>query len=134
MQSCDAALWQRVYKPKRLTVLKDCITVTGRVEQIARDADGDAHMLLRLDKGQESLVNARNRKKKNGDLVVEVVCAFAPSSPKSAVRTCAGYTSPLTLPKVGDRIRATGSYVLDTHNGWNEVHPATSINVVSGAG
>ena len=78
--------------------------------------------------GQESLVNKRNLKKKNGDLVVEVVCANAVTD-KKAKEACTNYSNTIPLPKVGDRVTVTGSYVNDSHNGWMEIHPVSSIQV-----
>jgi len=29
---------------------------------------------------------------------------------------------------VGEHVRVTGTYVLDSHNGWTEIHPVTRID------
>lgn len=52
-----------------------CKTVTGVIEESSADEDGDQHMLLKLDAGQEELLTKKNTKKKQGDLVIEAVCA-----------------------------------------------------------
>jgi hypothetical protein len=62
-------------------------------------------------------------------LIVEVVCDHTPAD-KGVVATCTGYTSQITAPRVGDRIRVTGSYVTDSDNSWNEIHPVTRIETL----
>jgi len=126
---CDASLWTHVYNPSRLQQLSSCVAATGIVEQSAADADGDQHFLLRLDPGQDALVNKRNRKKKNGNLVVEIVCANAPSL-KRAKSACAGYTNRIAIPAVGTHVRATGTHVIDSHNGWTEIHPVSKLEKI----
>jgi hypothetical protein len=123
---CDASLWDHVYNPSRLQQLASCVSATGIVEESAADADGDQHFLLKLDPGQDALANKRNGKKKNGDLVVEIVCAN-PATQKKAKSACAGYTNRIAIPAVGAHIRATGTHVLDSHNGWTEIHPVSKI-------
>src|SRR5215218_5433618 len=71
---CDSSKWQHVYDPDRLEVLDRCKVVTGTIIERSADPDGDEHMLLQLDKGQEALLRKKNFTKKEGALVVEVVC------------------------------------------------------------
>ncbi|MBD0297147.1 MAG: hypothetical protein ICV51_04750 [Flavisolibacter sp.] len=123
---CDTTLWKYVYNPKRLQVLDKCKTITGVIEERNADEDGDEHMLLKLDKGQENLLLKKNYKKKQGDLVIEAVC-INKIKRKIAKGACTGYTNNVWLPSVGDHVRVTGSYVIDSHNGWTEIHPITSI-------
>ena len=125
--SCDASLWNHVYSPKRLRQLASCVSVTGTIDESNVDEDGDQHFLLKLDPGQDTLVNKRNDKKKSGDIVLEVVCAN-PTTMKKPKAACAGYTNPIRLPAVGEHVRATGTYVLDSHNGWVEVHPVSTFS------
>ena len=54
---CDASLWNHVYNPTRLKQLATCITVTGTIDESDADRDGDQHFLLKLDPGQDTLVN-----------------------------------------------------------------------------
>ena len=121
---CDASLWNHVYSPKRLQQLASCVSVTGTIDESNVDEDGDQHFLLKLDPGQDSLVNKRNNKKKSGDIVLEVVCAN-PTTQKKPKAACAGYSNPIRLPAVGEHVKATGTYVLDSHNGWTEIHPVS---------
>jgi len=124
---CDKALWQRVYESDRLEIKDDCKTVTGVIAERNADEDGDEHMLLKLDPGQDDLLTKKNVKKKDGDLVIEAVCVNAPDR-KKVGNTCEGYTNAVHLPQVGDHVTVTGSYVIDSNNGWAEIHPITSIN------
>ncbi|MDB4871917.1 MAG: hypothetical protein JWL97_2921 [Gemmatimonadales bacterium] len=126
---CDASLWNHVYSPKRLRQLAPCSSVTGVISESNSDADGDQHFLLTLDPGQGTVVNKRNSKKKRGDLVLEIVCAN-PTSMKKPTAACAGYTNRIPIPSVGAHVRATGTYVLDTHNGWTEIHPVSRFEAV----
>ena len=126
---CDASLWDHVYDPTRLQQLAPCVSVTGVIEESSVEADGDQHFLLRLDPGQDTLLNKRNQKKKSGDIVLEIVCAN-PTTMKKAKSACAGYTNPIRIPAVGAHVRATGTYVLDSHNGWVEIHPVSKLPVL----
>ena len=126
---CNAALWKNVYDPDRLQVIEKCKTVTGVIEESNADPDGDQHMLLKLDKGQKDLLTKKNKSKKDGDLVIEVVCANKISR-KRAMGACTGYINNISLPAVGDHVKVTGSFVLDSHNGWNEIHPVSSIEKI----
>jgi hypothetical protein len=126
---CDASLWNHVYNPTRLQQLAPCLTVTGVITESSADPDGDQHFLLRLDPGQDTLVNKRNRKKKGGDIVLEIVCANR-TTMKKVGSACAGYTNPIPIPAVGSHVRATGTYVLDSHNGWVEIHPVSKFQAM----
>jgi hypothetical protein len=126
---CDASLWDHVYSPKRLQQVSPCISVTGTIEESNADDDGDQHFLLKLDPGQDQLLNKRNTKKKSGDIVLEVVCAN-PTTMKKPKSACAGYTNPIPIPAVGAHVRATGTYVIDSHNGWAEIHPVSRFQAM----
>src|SRR5712664_2238706 len=54
---CNQSLLESVYHPGRLQVLDPCISVTGTVEETRKEADGDVHILFRLDQQFESLLN-----------------------------------------------------------------------------
>jgi hypothetical protein len=123
---CDASLWSHVYSPRRLQQLSPCLSATGIIEESSVDPDGDQHFLLKLDPGQDKLVNKRNQRKKNGDLVLEIVCAN-PTTMKKPRAACAGYTNHVALAPLGAHVTATGSYVLDSHNGWMEIHPVSLL-------
>lgn len=126
---CNPELWKRVYNPKRLEVIKDCITVTGVIEESNVESDGDQHMLLKLDAGQDEFLNKRNIKKKTGDLVIEAVCVNKVKDRKVG-KTCKGYVNEVEIPDIGTHVSVTGSYVIDSHNGWAEIHPISKIEVI----
>ena len=123
---CDESLWTHVYNPTRLEKLAACVSVKGIIEESSADDDGDQHFLLKLDAGQESLLNQRNTQKKNGDLVVEIVCAN-PVALAKAKAACTGYRNTIAIPAVGAHVTATGAYVIDSHNGWAEIHPVSIL-------
>lgn len=126
---CDTSFWKYVYNPDRLEVIDKCKSVTGVIEESSADEDGDQHMLLKLDDGQEDLLTKKNIKKKQGDLVIEAVCANKTTLPKVG-NTCNGYINKIQIPKLGDHVKVTGSLVIDSHNGWEEIHPITKIEIL----
>src|SRR5437762_12009789 len=65
---CDQTLWQYVYHPARLQVLDPSISVTGSVEEVRQEADGDIHILFPLAQQFESIVNEKNVSRQYGDL------------------------------------------------------------------
>jgi hypothetical protein len=124
---CDADLWKHVYQPERLRVIEACTAVEGRVDSVHRAADGDLH--IGLDPDQKSILNLINVIHAHRHLIVEVVCDH-PSVENQAGHACAGFTSPIGAPKIGDHVRVTGTYVTDSDNGWNEIHPVTRIETL----
>ena len=126
---CDTSFWRYVYNPVRLEVIDKCKTVTGVIEESSANDDGDQHMLLKLDAGQDNLLTKKNIKKKQGDLVIEAVCANKTTLPKVG-NTCEGYINKIQIPKLGEHVRVTGSLVIDSHNGWEEIHPITKIEIL----
>jgi len=86
---CDESLWKHVYagtfgtEHKRLKVIDTCKTVTGTIVYAKGEDDGDFHLRLHLDPGQEGLLNAKNRKAtksggQGGNLVIEPICHKEP--------------------------------------------------------
>jgi hypothetical protein len=129
-KDCDKTLWQHVYKPDRLIVISECTVASGVIADPRPDDDGDMHANLMLDPGQESMVNKRNMKKKNGGLVIEIVCSVQPKGPPAAIQTCQGYHAALRMPPAGTHVRVTGTHVNDSHNGWLEIHPVSKIEAL----
>jgi hypothetical protein len=134
---CDASIWQHVYAgdPRRfktpqdrLHVIQDCITVTGVLFSSKPEPDGDLHIRLTLDLGEENLLNDKNRTDQMGKLVIEPVCERIPTQ-RDVVeeKACDGYTLPLKIPAMGKHVSVTGPLVLDEEHGWLEVHGPTSI-------
>jgi hypothetical protein len=105
-----------VYHPERLKVKGRCLVATGTVERAKAELyDGDIHLQLRLDPGQEKLLASGNRRL-GGTLVVEII-------PWDRSR--------VLVPEVGQRIEVVGPWVDDTAHGWNEIHPAWWISAGS---
>ncbi len=124
--SCDATLWQHVYEKDRLQVIEACTAVEGRMVSVHESEDGDLHIALDpKDKSVLNLVNATHMRRM---LVVEVICHH-PSQGESQI-ACGDYHSAVLNPKAGDYVRITGVYVTDRDNGWNEIHPVSSIEVL----
>lgn len=119
-----------IYHPARLELLDPCKTVAGTVATIRHEADGDLHIGLRLDQGQEALINAKNRSEQSGNLIVEIICAD-PVTQADAVASCANYTNTVPVPAISQHVSVTGPYVLDLDHGWNEIHPAWSITTAA---
>ena len=130
-EACDPGLWKYVYNPERLQVLDKCKTVTGTIVERSADEDGDEHMLLKLDPGQDDLLRERNMKKKGGNLVIEAVC-INNITRKKVGDACVGYVNHVELPVVNDHVRVSGSLVVDSNNdnGWTEIHPITRIEII----
>lgn len=125
--NCHGDLWRHVYRAERLRVIEACTAVDGRVVSLSRGSDGDLH--IALDPDQKSVLNLMNVTHGQGNLVVEIICEHASAKPDAAT-ACAGLTSRVAIPRVGDRVRVTGAYVTDRENGWNELHPVTRIEIL----
>jgi hypothetical protein len=135
---CDPMLMRHVYHPTRLKVLAACKTVTGVVDLIRiPEPDGDTHVNIRLDRGQESLIHRpgvapgssedyNNTRFQHGDLVTEAICQHQVIQP-NAKAACAGFHDAIKIPPVGTRVEVTGVYVLDQDHGWTELHPVSAI-------
>jgi hypothetical protein len=126
---CDQSLWQYVYNPGRLQVLDSCISVTGTVEEVRKEADGDVHILFRLDQQFESLLNEKNISGQHGDLILEPICQGKVRQ-ADAAEPCSRYDGPYFEPQIGQRYLVSGAYVHDADHGWNELHPVTSMQPV----
>lgn len=126
-EKCDEIVWQHVYAPSRLKVIEVCTAVEGRVLSLHEAEDGDLH--IALDPDQKSVLNLRNAAHTHRTLVVEIVCEHPSSEPES-VAACGSYRSAITVPKAGDRVRVTGSYVIDTESGWSEIHPVSRVEIL----
>jgi len=102
-----------VYHPQRLKVKNRCRVAVGTVEEVKPEVyDGDVHIELKLDRGQEGLLSSGNARV-GGTLIVEII-------PWDRSR--------VLVPEVGQRIEVVGPWVDDTAHGWNEIHPAWWIS------
>jgi hypothetical protein len=114
-----------VYHPARLQVVRACVRVSGTVQAVRREADGDLHILLALDSPYRSLLRPSNQGEELGDLVVEPVCVGQVTQ-ADAVDVCASDPDPLPnrFPSVGEHVWMEGRYVFDLdHGSWAELHP-----------
>lgn len=125
---CDASLWNHVYHPARLKVIEPCGLVSGTIDAVKPEKDGDYHIRLKLDQQYSSLANEKNKSGQGGDLVLEPVCEHAVSQ-EDAIAACEGFLGSVSMPHVGDHVEVIGSYVLDQEHGWMEIHPVSSITV-----
>ena len=134
-----------VYVPSRLRVRKNCLTVTGTVECVRHEADGDIHILVQLARRYRWILTPANAAQHCAGvagsgrlLVVEIVPQHGnfPFLDNSGDR--GGFVTP-AAPDAGDHIRVTGPYVLDTNElhdllypgvkNWAEIHPAWNITI-----
>ena len=131
--SCDSTLWSHVYNPTRLAVINTCTTFTGIVAHKINEADGDVHIRVTPDTAYSRMINSYNISGQHGDMVVEPVCAVTVTQ-SDAIASCTGFSNTVYIPNVGEHVQVTGSYVTDTHHGWNEIHPVTSITILGARG
>lgn len=135
-----------VYVPQRLHMLDRCRTVSGTVDCLKLEPDGDIHVRLRLDPQFAGLLKLANSLQTCADqpgphLVVEII----PQHPHGVLfrnnnADAGGFITPVT-PAPGDLITVTGPYVVDTNSlhrvlyqgqaaeNWAEIHPAWAIRV-----
>jgi hypothetical protein len=127
--ACDASLWNYVYDPSRLRVIDACRTVTGTITDQHANEDGDIDVRLEVDPEFKNLLNAGNISNLSGHLQTEAICQ-APIADAAAARTCQGFRGSVSVPPNGTRVRVTGTYVLDLHHGWMEIHPISVLTVI----
>ena len=135
-----------VYVPQRLQVLDRCSTVSGIVDCLRAEPDGDIHLRLRLDPQFAGLLTPANSlqtcaNQQEPHLVVEII----PQHPQGVLfrdnnADDGGFVTPAT-PAPGDHITVTGPHVLDRNilhriiyqgrpaENWAEIHPAWAIRI-----
>jgi hypothetical protein len=129
-QQCDVKLWNHVYHSNRLTVVQNCVTVSGTIHIVRQEPDGDTHIQLRLDPQFSNILNAINKSRQNGALVIEPMCTHAPSASNApANKACQHFSQSFPALTEGAHVKVTGSYVVDHDpgHGWREIHPITSV-------
>lgn len=112
----------RVHHPKRLILLDSSETLSGRVEKVESDMDGDIHIQLRIH--DSVLLSKNNHKDENGCIVGEIVCSVPSIFP-----ICWFYKNKITIPKKGDSIEIEGPYVFDKTHGITEIHPIMNLKI-----
>jgi hypothetical protein len=121
-----------VYHEDRLTVIKPCMTVSGRVTGVRPEEDGDSHVYLTLDAPYSTSLNLSS-------LLLEIVPADKPGcTPGKPPRPPSGsYDYGICTgadeadPATGSHVTVTGPYVFDHNHGWNEIHPVWRISLTS---
>ena len=127
---CDPILWEHVYRHQRLNIIELCAQVTGTIENIRAEKDGDYHVRLALDSQYKDMINQANVEQQHGDIVLETICQN-PVEQADAVESCQGFGDIINIPPVGTHVKVTGSYVLDLeHSSWAEIQPVSSIEVI----
>lgn len=134
-----------VYLPSRLAVKNACATVTGTVDCVQPEPDGDIHIRLRPDPPYRRLLTAANARQqcanqKDPHLVVEIIPQFGEGLFEDNSATTGGFLTP-TAPVAGDHVSVTGPYVWDRNllhdldypgsnvKDWAEIHPAWNVTV-----
>ncbi len=106
-----------VYHPDRLRVIDPCRRISGTVDEVRDEEDGDIHILLSLDPAYRGMLMHNNYAIQHGDLVVE----FMPRD-----------YGHLPRPAPGDRLVLVGAYVDDTDHAWAELHPVFAVSINGG--
>jgi hypothetical protein len=128
-------LWEHIYHPARLHVLQASATATGVIVDASHgknkdgcrhEADGDGHCFLKLDPGQENLINQMNLDNEGGNLVFEPICRYRVKQ-ADALAACKDWKQELELAPVGAHVRLTGAHVLDMQHGHLEFHPVWKV-------
>lgn len=140
--SCGDGLWQHVYHPQRLIVLRSCITVTGTLvdatagsahpsrDGVRHESDGDTHGWLRVDSTFADLINDGNRRHEDGNLIFEIVCRYSVKQ-ADARPACEAFRDTIAIPPPGSHVAITGTLVLDdAHDRWAEIHPVSRIEII----
>lgn len=109
-------IFEGVDRQARFSVLSTCETAVGVVYNMSgsKQDDGDYQFNLDVEPQYKKLLNNQN----NGMLVVEII----PNDQNS---------TNIQIPKNGDRIAVHGAWVTDNPHGWNEIHPAWNVKVLS---
>ena len=135
-----------VYVSGRLRLIDRCMTVSGTVDCLKVEPDGDVHVRLRVDPQSAGLLQPANSLQTCADhpgphLVVEII----PQHPqgilfRTNVADAGGFIDP-RVPAPGEHITVTGPYAIDTNSlhrvlyqgraaeNWAEIHPAWAIRV-----
>ena len=134
---CNSSLWNFMANPPgRFKIINKCVTVTGTVLSINPQPDGDTDFPLSLDPTYKNMVTKANfNSVMLGGIWSEMICQHPETS--SEVQPfkrgeCNGFNGPIfNVPQVGQRIRVTGTYLLDLREqGHAEIHPVSSIELI----
>jgi hypothetical protein len=132
-------------KEARFTVIKQCVTVTGKVVWTHYfNNDGDANFNVVLDPSYKNMLGPGSysqvfaSKYPGGPAMhIETVCqAPVTSKSKDNVGACDGYNGPNfrpVLPKIGQHVMVTGRYLIEMPEmpgGITELHPVYAIKIL----
>lgn len=120
---------KQVFSKERLVVLDSNVTISGYVQKVDAELDGDYHIQLKLDSTFNYLLDKGNINKQDGCLVLEIVCGRKTIWPFNC--PCKGFKNTILIPKQGDYIRVSGYFVYDKTHGWNEIHPIVKMEFIS---
>lgn len=147
---CDTAYWHHTYYNQRLMVYDSCVTITAKIiflDPPFLTGDGDYHIYTTPDSAYTWMVNYRtaafkahclgtdSSDKFAGALNVEEVCkgTITDGGTDGAVENaaCAGFNDTVYLPNAGEHVKIVGPFIYDTVHCWNEIHPVSSMVVIS---
>lgn len=113
-------IFDGVDRQARFTVLSTCETAVGIVHDMkgTKEDDGDYQFNLEIEQPYKKLLNGENDKQVNGMLVIEII-------PKDQA------SDSVQIPKNGDRMEVHGAWVTDNPHGWNEIHPAWKVKILT---
>ena len=144
---CLPELSRFILPPKeaRFTVIKQCVTVTGRVVWTHYyNNDGDANFNVVLDPPYKNMLGPGSYSKVfaskypgGAGIHAETVCqAPVTSTSKENVGACNGYNGPdfrSILPKIGQHVMVTVRYLIEMPEmpgGITELHPVYGIKIL----
>jgi hypothetical protein len=144
---CLPELSRFILTPKeaRFTVIKQCVTVSGRVVWTHYfNNDGDANFNVVLDPPYKNMLGPGSYSKvfaskyPGGPAIhAETVCQGpVTSTNKENVGACNGYNGPdfrSILPKIGQHVMVTGRYLIEMPEmpgGITELHPVYGIKIL----
>ncbi len=113
-----------VYHPDRLPVVWPCLHVSGTVDKVETEADGDLHIGLRLDPAFAPLMPP-GYQAQPAHIIAEGVCYRLPLR-ADAENLCVTDPDPYAgpLPALGQHVWLEGRYVVDlNHEASPELHP-----------
>jgi len=135
-----------VYVPSRLQVIDRCTTVSGTIDCLKLEPDGDVHLRVRLDPRFAGLLTPANALQTcAGNPGPHLVAEIIPQNPEGVIfrdnnADAGGFITPPT-PAVGDHVTLTGPHVIDKNvlhrvlyqgrpaENWAEIHPVWAIRV-----
>ncbi len=115
-----------VERQSRLTVSSTCEKALGIVHDMSiNKGDGDYEFNLDVEQPYKKLLNQANENQWHGMLHIEII----PKDQNSSL---------VQIPKNGDRVEVYGAWVADHAYlglpflaGWNEIHPAWNVRILS---